>query len=64
LILRKLFGMGTPRGLQKEGDIAATVYLLIWLMWRVGGAWIRDLAAIRASRRDYRPRWPAFAQAG
>ena len=28
LILRKLFGMGTPRGLQKAGDSASVAYLL------------------------------------
>jgi transposase len=29
LILRKLFGMGTPRGLQPEGALAALVHLII-----------------------------------
>jgi transposase len=28
LLLRKLFGMGTPRGLQKEGDAALFAYLI------------------------------------
>ena len=29
LIMRKLFGMGTPRGLQKEGGAASLAYLLM-----------------------------------
>ena len=28
LIMRKLFGMGTPRGLQPEGDASSLVYLI------------------------------------
>jgi len=35
LIMRKLFGMGTPRGLQKAGDAAPLVYLLMLTLWRV-----------------------------
>ncbi len=35
LILRKLFGMGTPRGLQREGDVTASMYLLMLTLWRV-----------------------------
>jgi transposase len=33
LIMRTLFGMGTPRGLQKEGDVASLVYLLVLTLW-------------------------------
>ncbi len=43
LIMRKLFGMGTPRGLQPEGDASSLVYLIhtllattcvtIWCAW-------------------------------
>ena len=35
LIMRKLFGMGTPRGLQKEADVAASSQLLIAAAWCV-----------------------------
>jgi transposase len=35
LIMRKLFGMGTPRGLQKEGGAASLAYLLTLMLWRV-----------------------------
>lgn len=34
-IMRHLFGMGTPRGLQKEGGLARPVYLLACAVWRV-----------------------------
>jgi transposase len=34
LIMRTLFGMGTPRGLQKEGDAASLVYLLVLTLCR------------------------------
>ncbi len=33
LIMRKLFGMGTPRGLQEEAELAAPVYLVIFVTW-------------------------------
>ena len=33
LIMRKLFGMGTPRGLQKEADVAAPTQLLVATAW-------------------------------
>jgi transposase len=32
LIMRKLFGIGTPRGLQKEGKIGETSHLLVFLV--------------------------------
>ncbi len=35
LIMRKLFGIGTPKGLQKEEDLAAPVYLLMLMVWSV-----------------------------
>ena len=42
LIMRKLFGMGTPRGLQKGGGAASLAYLLmltlcraLWTTWRL-----------------------------
>ena len=34
LIMRKLFGMGTPRGLQKEGDVTSPAYLYLYIVWR------------------------------
>jgi len=34
LIMRKLFGMGTPRGLQKEGGDASLAHLLRLMLWR------------------------------
>ena len=40
LIMRKLFGMGTPRGLQPEGDASSLVYLIytllatLWIVFR------------------------------
>jgi transposase len=33
LIMRKLFGMGTPRGLQKEGGATSLAYLLMLTLW-------------------------------
>jgi transposase len=35
LIMRKLFGMGTPRGLQKEGDVDSPAYL-----HTIGACWV------------------------
>ena len=35
LIMRKLFGMGTPRGLQTEGGAASPMYLLMVTLWSV-----------------------------
>jgi len=35
LIMRKLFGMGTPRGLQEEGGAASLAYLLTLMLCRV-----------------------------
>jgi transposase len=51
LILRKLFGMGTPRGLQPEGALAEFVHLMVLnlgLTWRVHFV-IRRLTAPRTS---------------
>lgn len=47
LILRKLFGMGTPRGLQPEGALAAFVHLIVFtstFTWQACSA-IRRLSA-------------------
>ena len=46
LIMRKLFGMGTPRGLQKEGDLASPAYLLGFVAWCVACLRIRVQAAL------------------
>jgi len=44
LIMRKLFGMGTPRGLQAAADLAAPVYLLISMVWCIVKACWREWA--------------------
>lgn len=48
LIMRKLFGMGTPRGLQKAGDAAPLVYLLMLTLWRASRMLLRLVAACSA----------------
>jgi transposase len=60
LIMRKLFGMGTPRGLQKQGDLAAPAYLLGFVAWCVACLRIRALVAFSAPQRIVRARPPAF----
>jgi transposase len=62
LIMRKLFGMGTPRGLQKEGDLAAPAYLLGFVAWCV--ACLRTVpAALGQSPIPVRARRPPFVPA-
>jgi len=59
LIMRKLFGIGTPRGLQKAGDASSFVYLAhitlltTWMTrWRVSRAiQSRAVAALEIRRR-------------
>jgi transposase len=63
LIMRKLFGMGTPRGLQKEGDLATSVYLLHFVAWCIGRLRIRALVALGAPQRIARVHRPPFAPA-
>jgi len=63
LILRKLFGMGTPRGLQKEGDLAAPSYPATNVVWRVVIALIGVGNALSAFLRFARDRRPKFAPA-
>ena len=58
LIMRKLFGMGTPRGLQKEGDLAALVYLLGFVAWCLAMPADSSLGGIRHAA-THRPRPPA-----
>jgi hypothetical protein len=60
LLMRKLFGMGTPRGLQKEFDLTLVVYLRILVVWRVVSASIRALAIPKTSRSFIHPYPPKF----
>jgi transposase len=61
LIMRKLFGMGTPRGLQPEGDAPSFVYLIYTLLatqWRAfRRAWndlkSRAVATLENRRRPF-----------
>jgi hypothetical protein len=52
LILRKLFGMGTPRGLQPDGDASSLVYLIhallatMWIMLRRATSALQNRAII------------------
>jgi len=50
LIMRKLFGIGTPKGLQKEADLAAPAYLLMLMTWCIANAYRRVLTAMSAPR--------------
>jgi transposase len=49
LIMRKLFGIGTPRGLQKAADLAAALYFILTAAWYVVYALIRKLTAPNTS---------------
>ena len=59
LIMRKLFGMGTPRGMQPEGDASSSAYLThavlatLWAtLWRASSALrTREILAITNQRR-------------
>jgi len=66
LIMRKLFGMGTPRGLQPEGDATSLAYLIhvllatLWIVsWR---AWY-DLKSRAVIALENRPQPARFAVA-
>jgi transposase len=48
LIMRKLFGMGTPRGLQKEGSATSLAYLLMLMLWRASRTLLRLVTAFSA----------------
>ena len=55
LILRKLFGMGTPRGLQPEGALAAHAFLIAFalrLTWPVYSAIRRPSASHNSPTRE------------
>lgn len=64
LIMRTLFGMGTPRGLQAEGDAASLAYLihaLLATLWIVlGRAW-NDLKSRAVIALENRPQPVRFA---
>jgi transposase len=49
LIMRKLFGMGTPRGLQKGAEAASPAYLLMFVTVCVVSAYRRVLTALSAT---------------
>jgi len=62
LIMRKLFGMGTPRGLQPEGDTSSLAYLIhallatLWIvLWRASRA-LRSRAGIARENHRRPPR--------
>jgi transposase len=63
LIMRKLFGMGTPRGLQKEGDAAPFVYLLMLTLWRALETILRRVVAYAAVAPPNEPRLRVTAPA-
>jgi hypothetical protein len=62
LIMRKLFGMGTPRGLQPEGDASSLVYLIytllatLWIVFRCAARALRSRASIALENRRRTPR--------
>ena len=62
-IMRKLFGMGTPRGLQKEGDAAPFVYLLMLTLWRELETILRHVVAYAAVAPPNEPRLRVTAPA-
>jgi transposase len=61
LIMRKLFGIGTPKSMQKEADLAAPTYLLTLMTWCIVRAYRRVLNATSASAAHHGLRWPALA---
>jgi transposase len=62
LIMRKLFGMGTPRGLQPAGDLASLMYLRIYVVWSIVWAWVA-FAGMSVSANSVRPARPILAAA-
>ncbi|MGA7415033.1 MAG: transposase [Bryobacteraceae bacterium] len=63
LIMRKLFGIGTPKSLQKEADLAAPAYLLMSMTWCIVKALLTALAAHGVPRIHPRVRPPMLATA-
>ena len=63
LIMRKLFGIGTPKGLQKEADLTAPAYILMLMTWCIVKAARIALAVYgaRLARPDVPPPMTATA---
>jgi transposase len=59
-IMRKLFGMGTPRGLQPAGDLAALVYLHIYAVWSIVWKSLRLRPVPHRSAGFVSSAWPAL----
>ncbi len=55
LIMRKLFGMGTPRGLQKEGGAASLAYLLMLTLCRALRTFLRFAEALTTAALSNEP---------
>lgn len=62
LIMRELFGMGTPRGLQPEGDASSLVYLIhallttAWIVLQRATRVLQSRAIIALENRPWPPR--------
>jgi transposase len=62
LIMRKLFGMGTPRGLKPEGDASSLVYVahallaMLWIVLRRAWNDLKSRAAIALENHRRSPR--------
>lgn len=63
LIMRKLFGIGTPRGLQGADGLTATAYLALYITWLVHRLWIAVLTNAAKSKATVRIRYKAFVPA-
>ena len=59
LIMRKLFGMGTPRGLQAEGDASSLAYVAhalsatLWIVLQRAAPALPSRAIIAVENRRY-----------
>jgi len=63
LIMRKLFGIGTPRGLQGADGLIAPAYLASYVVWLARSLWITVVAIAAASTTTARIRNKVFALA-
>jgi transposase len=63
LIMRKLFGIGTPRGLQGADGLIAPAYLASYVVWLARSLWITVVAIAAASTTTVRIRNKVFALA-
>jgi transposase len=61
LIMRKLFGIGTPKSLQKEEDLTVLAYLLMFMTWCIVKALQIALAAHGVPQANPRVRPPTLA---